>query len=125
MTKKEREEIIKENSIIMNLASDLDFPWLKDDIKEVPPEDECTEEELDYPDDEDNADEYADRYEENEDQSDMPDEEEKLNIKPETPTVEPKIKTKEEFIKKVKEYQVKAIQVPRISSAKTKSLSFA
>ena len=75
MTKKEREEIIKENSIIMNLASDLDFPWLKDDIKEVPPEDECTDDELDYPEDEDNADEYADRYEENEDQSDMPDEE--------------------------------------------------
>lgn len=46
---------------------------------------------------------------------DMPDEEEKLNIKPETPAIEPKIKTKEEFIKKVKEYQVKAIQVPRIS----------
>ena len=76
MTKKEREKIIKENSLIMNLASDLDFPWLKDDIKEVPPEDECTDEELDYPDDEDNADEYEERYEENEDQSDAPNEEE-------------------------------------------------
>lgn len=76
MTKKEREEIIKENSRIMNLASDLGFPWLLDDIKEVPPEDECTDEELDYPEDEDNADEYADRYDENEDQSDAPNEEE-------------------------------------------------
>ena len=75
MTKKKREAIIEENSRIMNLASDLDFPWLKDDIKEVPPEDECTDDDLDYPDDEDNTDEFADRYDENEDQSDMPNEE--------------------------------------------------
>lgn len=33
----------------------------------------------------------------------------------ETPKVEPKIKTKEEFVRKIKQYQVKAIQVPRIS----------
>ena len=41
MTIKEREELIRQNSIQMNLSSDLDFPWLEDDVKEIPPIEEC------------------------------------------------------------------------------------
>ena len=41
MTIKEREELIRQNSIQLNLASDLDFPWLEDDVKDVPPIEEC------------------------------------------------------------------------------------
>lgn len=37
----EREELIKENSRLMNTASDLDFPWLENDCKDVPPIEEC------------------------------------------------------------------------------------
>lgn len=40
--------------------------------------------------------------------------EEESNITTETPKVEQKIKTKEEFVKKLKEYTTVAIQVPRI-----------
>lgn len=41
MTIAEREELIRENSTIMNTASDLDFPWLEDQCKEVPPIEQC------------------------------------------------------------------------------------
>lgn len=81
MTLEEREKIIRENSTIMNTASDLDFPWLEDQCKEVPPIEECDDyvppesdkaSDFDYPDDEDNEDEFADLYDECEDQGDMP-----------------------------------------------------
>ncbi|MCR4940209.1 MAG: hypothetical protein K5930_08915 [Treponemataceae bacterium] len=41
MTIAEREEIIRQDSIQMNLASDLDFPWLEDEVKDIPPIEEC------------------------------------------------------------------------------------
>ena len=41
MTMAEREELIKENSRLMNTARDLDFPWLENDCKDVPPIEEC------------------------------------------------------------------------------------
>ena len=77
MTIAEREELIKENSIIMNLASDLNDERIEDQCKDVPPIEECSDyvpqkEELDYPDDEDNEDEFAEYYDECEDQSDAP-----------------------------------------------------
>lgn len=75
MTIAEREELIRQNSIQMNLAMDLGDESLEDECKEVPPIEECSDyvppkEELDYPDDEDNEDEFAEYYDECEDQSD-------------------------------------------------------
>ncbi len=80
MTIAEREELIRQNSIQMNLAMDLGDESLEDECKEVPPIEECSDyvppkEELDYPDDEDNEDEFAENYDECEDQSDAPHEE--------------------------------------------------
>ena len=83
MTIAEREAIIKENSIIMNLASDLNDERIEDQCKDVPPLEECSDyvppkdensepKHFDFPDDEDNEDEFAEYYDECEDQSDMP-----------------------------------------------------
>lgn len=77
MTLAEREELIRQNSIQMNIAEDTGFSWLEDQCKDVPPIEECSDyvppkEELDFPDDEDNEDEFADAYDECEDQSDVP-----------------------------------------------------
>lgn len=80
MTIAEREELIRQNCIQINLAEDTGFSWLEDLCKDVPPIEECSDyvppkEELDFPDDEDNEDEFADAYDECEDQSDVPHEE--------------------------------------------------
>lgn len=91
MTIAEREELIKENSIIMNLASDLNDERIEDQCKDVPPIEECSDyvppkEEFDYPDDEDNEDEFAEYYDECENQSDAKGEPEVENYFKENPT---------------------------------------
>ena len=79
MTLAEREEIIRQNSIQMNINMDMGWDDDESSFKYVPPIEECedyippeTNKESDYPEDEDNEDEYADRYDENENQSDAP-----------------------------------------------------
>lgn len=78
MTLAEREEIIRQNSIQMNINMDMGWDDEKG-LKDVPPIEECEdyvppeeEKQLDDSDAEDNKDEYADRYDEDEDQSDAP-----------------------------------------------------
>jgi hypothetical protein len=79
MTIAERGEIIRQNSIQMNINMDMGWDDDESSFKDVPPIEECedyvppeTEKDFDYPEDENNEDEYADRYDENEDQSDAP-----------------------------------------------------
>lgn len=80
MTIAEREELIRQNSIQMNINMDMGWDDEKD-LKDVPPIEECEdyvppeeEKQFDYPDDEDNEDEFAKYYDECEDQSDAPEE---------------------------------------------------
>lgn len=79
MTIAEREELIRQNSIQMNINMDMGRDDDDEELKDVPPIEECDDyvppeekKQFDYPDDEDNEDEFADDYDECEDQSDEP-----------------------------------------------------
>lgn len=79
MTIAEREELIRQNSIQMNINMDMGWEDKDEQLKDVPPIEECEDyvppeekKQFDYPDDEDNEDEFSEYYDECEDQRDMP-----------------------------------------------------
>ncbi len=112
MTIAEREEIIRENNIEMNIAMDMGVELDESKLKDVLPIEECSDyvppkEEFDYPDDEDNEDEFAEYYDECEDQRDAPDEEdvnEYLDKNPADLTYITFIRKYKNWVQEIKDY---------------------